>query len=179
MRIIAGKAKGRILLAPPGEHTRPTSDKIRGALFNILYPRAEGAYVLDLFGGTGAFGLEALSRGAEKAVIVDNDRRAVEAIRRNLANVGGDADVIKADYLSAVGRLTDRFDIVFLDPPYMMTEAYSKAITALIDRGRLNEGATVICERRRSVSVDYPRGVKLHDTREYGDTAVDILEYGD
>ena len=91
MRIIAGEARGRTLFAPSGDQTRPTSDKIRGSLFNILNGCVEGAEVLDLFGGTGALALEALSRGAARAVISDSARSAIEAIRRNAENVLKDA----------------------------------------------------------------------------------------
>lgn len=179
MRIISGRAKGRILASPPGDTTRPTSDKIRGSVFNILFSRVEGASVLDLFGGTGALALEAVSRGAKRAVIVDCDRRALEAIRRNADNVGGDIEVIKGDSLKIAPRLTGRFDIVFLDPPYALTGAYSSVIEALISCGRLNPGALIICERARSRQIAYPDGVSKYDTREYGDTAVDFLRYGD
>ena len=90
MRIISGIAGGRRLVAPTGDRTRPTSDKIRGSLFNILMSRTADSRVLDLFGGTGAMALEALSRGAEHAVIVDTDRQAIEAIRKNAAVVLGE-----------------------------------------------------------------------------------------
>ena len=125
MRIISGEARGRTLFAPAGDQTRPTSDKIRGSLFNILNGRVEDAEVLDLFGGTGALALEALSRGAARAVIVDSSRAAIEVIRRNAGNVLKDALaeralILKTDYRSAISSLHGRrFDLVFLDPPYL------------------------------------------------------------
>ena len=132
MRIISGEAKGRALFAPPGSDTRPTSDKIRGSLFNIIASRVMDARVLDLFGGTGALALEALSRGAESAVIVDSSRQAWQVIERNARSVLKDdfeyrARILCADYRSAIAALEGSlFDLVFLDPPYRMVEAYGE-----------------------------------------------------
>ena len=122
MRIISGEAGGRTLFAPSGLDTRPTSDKIRGSMFNIIGARVVDARVLDLFGGTGALALEALSRGAEAAVIADNARQAMQVIERNARNVAGqDFDrrvrLIRADYRAAIERAGIGFDLVFLDPP--------------------------------------------------------------
>ena len=111
MRVIAGEAKGRALVAPPGEGTRPTSDKLRGALFNILYGRVAGSRVLDLFGGTGALALEAISRGADSAVIVDSDRAAIAAIHRNAQAVAGadyETPGVPGSALPDAGRLRRR-----------------------------------------------------------------------
>ena len=140
MRIISGDARGRKLFAPSGEDTRPTADRIRESLFNILSNRVWDAEVLDLFGGTGAMALEALSRGAAHAVIVDSDREAIRAIQRNAEGVLKDAlneraKIIRADYRAAIDAMPEvRFDLVFLDPPYRMTDAYADALTRL--RGR-------------------------------------------
>ena len=130
MRIISGEAKGRPLFAPSGSQTRPTSDKIRGALFNIIGSRVLDSRVLDLFGGSGALALEALSRGAESAVIADNSRQAWQAIDRNAHNVLKDdfeyrVRILNQDYRSAIAAVEGQiFDLVFLDPPYRMAEAY-------------------------------------------------------
>ena len=123
MRISAGEHRGRRLQSPKGSKTRPTSDLLRQALFNVLGPRIQGASVLDLFAGTGALGLEALSRGAATASFVENDRRAVESLRANLATLKLTARsrVLVGDVFSKLGRLQqagERFDCVFLDPPY-------------------------------------------------------------
>ncbi len=122
MRIISGSLKGRRLETPDWEGLRPTSDKLRETLFNVLAPRIEGARVLDGFAGTGAVGIEALSRGAAHVTFVEQDERAVRLIERNLAraSVGGDRRVIiRAEFARAVSRLTTQsFDIIFLDPPY-------------------------------------------------------------
>ena len=128
MRIIAGEAKGRKLYAPGGEDTRPTADRIRESVFGILGSRTQGARVLDLFGGTGALALEALSRGAAGATIIDSNVKAVACIRRNAEAVLGAecstrAEIIRADYRKAIERLTGAYDLVFLDPPYRMPGA--------------------------------------------------------
>ena len=181
MRIISGEARGRTLFAPAGEHTRPTSDKIRGSLFNILNGCVKGAEVLDLFGGTGALALEALSRGAARAVISDSARAAIEVIRRNAANVLKDALderalILKADYRSAISSVSGRkFDLVFLDPPYRMLDAYGDAIARLSRADALAEDAVVVAERRRDASISVPEDFEIFDTRQYGETAVDFV----
>lgn len=181
MRIISGSARGRTLFAPAGDQTRPTSDKIRGSLFNILNGRVADAEVLDLFGGTGALALEALSRGAARAVISDSARAAVAVIRRNAENVLGTqcasrALILKADYRSAITGVADRrFDLVFLDPPYRMLDAYGDAIARLDRAGMLAEDALIVAERRRDAVIAVPEAFETCDTREYGDTAIEFV----
>ena len=181
MRIISGEARGRTLFAPAGDQTRPTSDKIRGSLFNILNGRVEDAEVLDLFGGTGALALEALSRGAARAVIVDSSRAAIEVIRRNAGNVLKDALaeralILKTDYRSAISSLNvRRFDLVFLDPPYRMLEAYPDAIERLWKAGALSEGAVIVAERRQDAVIRVPEDFEIYDTRHYGETSIDFV----
>ena len=181
MRIISGEARGRTLFAPAGDQTRPTSDKLRGSLFNILNGRVENAEVLDLFGGTGALALEALSRGAARAVIVDSARAAIEAIRRNAQNVLKDgldarALILKTDYRSAISGLSGRcFDLIFLDPPYRMCEAYGDAVSRLDRAGAIAEDAVIVCERRHDAAIGMPEGFEVYDTRNYGETAIDFV----
>ena len=182
MRIIAGEAKGRTLFAPQGAQTRPTSDKIRGSMFNILGARVPGARVLDLFGGSGALALEALSRGADAAVIADSSRAAVQAIERNARSVLKDefdsrCRILKADYRAALSQLAgEAFDLVFLDPPYRMLEAYGEALSRLMGMGCLMPGCTIVLERLKSAAVSLPEGFCAADTRCYGDTAVDFVK---
>ena len=180
MRIISGEARGRTLFAPAGDQTRPTSDKIRGSLFNILSGRVTDAVVLDLFGGTGALALEALSRGAARAVIADNSHRAIEVIMRNAQNVLKDelntrACIVKNDYRNAIASSEGCFDIVFLDPPYRMTQAYGDAIARLRDANRLQADAVIVCERRRDATIQVPDGFEIYDTRHYGETDIDFV----
>ena len=182
MRIISGEAKGRPLFAPSGAQTRPTSDKIRGALFNIIGARVMDSRVLDLFGGSGALALEALSRGAESAVIADNSRQAWQAIDRNARNVLKDdfelrVHIVNQDYRSTIAALEGRiFDLVFLDPPYRMTEAYGDALARLMKADMLSPGCLIVMERHKGAQIPLPRAVDVFDTRQYGDTAVDFVE---
>lgn len=181
MRIISGEARGRTLFAPPGDQTRPTSDKIRGSLFNILNGYVADAEVLDLFGGTGALSLEALSRGAARAVVADTSRQAIDVIRRNAANVLKDEMeerilILKTDYRTAISGLGGRrFDLVFLDPPYRMLEAYADAISRLNGIGALGEDAIIVCERRQNVAIAVPDAFEIYDTRNYGETSIDFV----
>ena len=182
MRIISGEAKGRTLYAPSGSQTRPTSDKIRGALFNIIASRVLDARVLDLFGGTGALALEALSRGAESAVIADSSRQAYEVIDRNARSVlKADYDyrvqILCQDYRGVIEALSGNlFDLVFLDPPYRMQEAYGEALKRLYAADMLAPGCLVVMERAKGAEIPLPEPFAVFDTRQYGDTAVDCAE---
>ena len=180
MRIISGEAKGRTLFAPQGRETRPTSDKLRGSIFNIIGPRVRETRVLDLFGGTGALALEAISRGAESAVIADNARAAVKAIERNAQGVAGEdhagrVRIIQADYRAAIEKAAGPFDLVFLDPPYRMTEAYGDALERLYASGRLAPDCLIVMERDRAAEIGLSERFERYDTRAYGDTAVEFV----
>ena len=182
MRIISGEAKGRTLFAPSGSRTRPTSDKIRGALFNIIGSRVIDARVLDLFGGTGALALEALSRGADSAVIADNSREAWQVIDRNARSVLKDdfeyrVRILCEDFRRAIDALEGSlFDLVFLDPPYRMEDAYGEALSRLYAADMLAPGCLIVMERSKSLGVPLPDPFAVFDTRLYGDTAVDFAE---
>lgn len=182
MRIIAGEAGGRKLFAPTGADTRPTSDRTRGALFNILSRRVAGAYVLDVFSGTGALALEALSRGAERAVAIDSGREAVRAMERNaLAVLGEDwrkrLRILKMDYRQALASLAgDQFDLIFLDPPYRMADAYAGALRFL--ENLTAPDARIVLERAKTVQIPLPEGYRLLDSRAYGESALDFVAKG-
>ena len=184
MRIVAGSARGRKLFAPAGEDTRPTAERIREALFNILGARVWDARVLDLFGGTGAMALEAMSRGALECVIVDTNRAAVRAIERNAQAVLGEdhsrrARILRMDYRGAITLLAqeagEKFDLVFLDPPYRMLESYPDALVRLRAGGLLAEDALLVLEYARGAVLDLPEDFEAFDTRAYGETAVDLV----
>ncbi len=180
-RIVAGAAKGR-RLAVPARGTRPTSERAREALFNSLRGLidVEGARVLDLFAGTGAIGLEALSRGAACACFVESDRAACEIIKRNVGAVGLPGAevhrVLAASYL--VGRSPDDpFDLVFADPPYAYRDAHlSVLLTSLARGGWLAEDALVVVERPvRGRDPEWPAGITALRQRRYGEG---VLWYG-
>jgi len=179
MRIIAGEAKGRTIVAPKGDETRPTSDKIRDALFSILQFDVPGARVLDLFGGTGALALEAISRGAESAVICDVSQDAAKAVSRNIETVcgrDGRARFVKADYRKALDALrNEKFSLVFLDPPYRMTEAYTAAVAFILNNNMLTEDGIIIAERQKGAEYTLPDTVLIRDTRTYRDTQLDFI----
>ena len=150
-RIIGGNARGRRLEAPRGDKTRPTASRVKQTLFDVLAPRMRGCRFLDLFAGSGAVGLEALSRGAAEVVLVESDRHAASIIRDNAVLVrgaGGRAEVRCVDYrqaLTALARQGRSFDLVFVDPPYE-SELYEPALERLARLGLLAAGATVVVE---------------------------------
>ena len=170
MRIIAGQWRGRPLLAPTGQATRPTADRVREALFSMLASRLgsfEGLEVADLFAGSGALGLEALSRGAARCVFIENDRAAVEAIRANIAALGAPGEVLARSAEHAA--LPRTVDLAFLDPPY------GSALTAaVLSRLALSPGGWVSVETGRSeaVAVD---GFEIDAERIYGKARITLL----
>ena len=148
MRVISGKARGITLMTPKGENTRPTADRVKEALFSIIQFDLPGAKVLDLFGGTGQLGIEALSRGAKHAVFVDSREDACSLIKENLkrAKLETEASVIRSDYLQYLNRCTDRFDIVLLDPPY--AEVFlEKSLKIITEIDILQSGGIIVAER--------------------------------
>ena len=174
MRVIAGTYGGRALKAPKGENTRPTSDRVREALFSILGARTEGARVLDLFAGSGALGLEALSRGARSVTFVDDARPAIQAIRSNLQTLQAAAQVRQTEalrFLNAASNGGAQYDLVFLDPPYRHAERLARPLSEALP-AVLAPGAVAVAEsdRRAPLALDLP----LHDERRYGDTLIRI-----
>ena len=179
MRIIAGRAGGRRLSVPP-EGTRPTTDRVREALFSSLdtHVRAtagdwSGIRILDLFAGSGAVGLEAMSRGAAGATLVERDRRCLEVLRRNVAAVDPRAHVVAADALTWIAE-GGPFDVVFVDPPYARADAeVRQLLSALIAQHALADGALVVVERSHRSEEPWPEsGMEHLRKRDYGDTAL-------
>lgn len=185
MRIVGGKFRGKALTSPKGQATRPTSDRLREAMFNILEHShgdpVSGARVLDLFAGTGALGIEALSRGARSALFVDDAIQARSVIRGNLEALGimGLARISKRD-VSHLGPANAQggFTLAFADPPYGKGLA-DKALTAL-QRGKwLADGALVVIEETKGVDIAVPDGFSIEETRTYGDTQVMFVRFGE
>jgi 16S rRNA (guanine966-N2)-methyltransferase len=174
MRVIAGTYGGRTLKAPPGAATRPTSDRVREALFSILGTRVHDARVLDLFAGSGALGIEALSRGAQSVVFVDNATAAIKAINANLEVLNATARVRQTDvlrFLAHARELGAQYDLVFLDPPYRQAERFARPLSEALP-AVLAPGAVAVAEsdRRAPLALELP----LHDERRYGDTLIRI-----
>lgn len=176
MRVIAGRWGGRTLRAPPGRATRPTSERVREALFSML-GELNGAAVLDLFAGTGALGIEALSRGAARAVFAERDRAALAALRGNLASLKAGRELAEVRATDALGALRtarergETYDLVFVDPPYgrarELGEALSHTLPAL-----LAPGARVVVEADRRTPAELALPVVTE--RRYGDTTITI-----
>ncbi|MEJ5255777.1 MAG: 16S rRNA (guanine(966)-N(2))-methyltransferase RsmD [Acidimicrobiales bacterium] len=171
MRVVAGSARGRRLVVPAGRDVRPTSDRVREAVFNALHSLGaiEGARVLDLFAGSGALAIEALSRGARQAVLVERDRRAREAIGQNLSATGfaGQAEVVAGDAESYLARAPGRFDLVLADPPYVY-DGWPSLLAAIA--GVLDPGGVVVVESDREVPL--PPGWDVERVKRYGGTLV-------
>ncbi len=177
MRIVAGIHGGRRIAAPPGDTTRPTSDRVREALFSMLGP-LDDQVVLDLFAGSGALGLEALSRGAARVVFVEHDRRALATLRANATALGlsGERACVRAGDAGRVARDAvageEAYDLVFLDPPYRLAAALGGALGATLT-GLLAPGARVVTESPRRAPTELT-DVPLTRERRYGDTLIRI-----
>jgi 16S rRNA (guanine966-N2)-methyltransferase len=174
VRIVAGEYGGRRLAAPRGGRTRPTADRVREALFSMLGPVAD-ARVLDLFAGSGALGLEALSRGAREATFVDSSAAAVRAVRANLEALGAAAEVRRADaraFLRNARAAGRQYDLVFLDPPYQRAGALAEALVEDL-AAVLAPRARVVAESDRRSPLELP--LPLEVDRRYGDTVIRIF----
>jgi 16S rRNA (guanine966-N2)-methyltransferase len=183
VRIIAGAYKGRRLTTPRGPTTRPTADQVRIALLDTLTPWLPAARVLDLFAGAGGVGLEALSRGAAHATFVERDARAVQALRANVTTLGVEsaARVIRDDVrraLGTLGRAGERFDVVFLDPPYDGDDV-TATLDALGDAVLLADGALVIAQHLTKRAPGASAGaLRAFRTRRFGETTLTFFRAG-
>src|SRR3954453_12444932 len=167
MRVGGGELRGRTLHSPSGLSTRPTSDKVRGAVFNVLFD-VEGLRVLDLFAGTGALGIEALSRGAADATFVDTDTAAVE---HNLQALGIEADVRRLDAFAYLGSDHGHYDLVFLAPPYSSAPSLGERLTHLLP-AVLSKDARIVTESDKHAPLQL--GLRLEFERDYGSTRIRI-----
>jgi len=170
VRVVAGEFRGRRLAAPRGARTRPTADRVREALFSMLGD-VSGARVLDLYAGSGALGIEALSRGAESAVFVERDPRAAAVIERNLTSLGLEQEVLRQDVVRFLARSPGTFDLVFCDPPY---DAASRLAGPLAEHlpALTSEDARIVTESDKRYPLELP--LPLLTERTYGDTRIAI-----
>ena len=182
-RIVAGAAGGRRLAVPP-RGTRPTTDRVREALFNVLTVRRDfdGLRVLDLYAGSGALGLEALSRGAASVLFVDSDRRAAEVIGRNIEVVGLPGATVRRGTVATVlaAGAPEPMDLVLADPPYELASAeVDHVLASLVRDGWVDSGSVVVVERRSSAPAPaWPQGWSVWPPRRYGDSRLDGAEVG-
>lgn len=180
MRITGGTHRSRLLEAPKGTTTRPTSDRVREALFSMLVARGcvSGSRVLDLYAGTGALGLEALSRGATSATFVEPDRHALASLRANVTSLGeGDRTTVvtlRAD--RALAHLRGPFDLVLCDPPYADVKDAARVLSELTRHGTLDAACVLVLEHASRDEAPLVGGFELVDRRTYGDTALAIYE---
>ena len=176
MRVITGKARGVALKTPEGLQTRPTADRVKEALFSVIQFDIPGAAVLDLFGGTGQLGIEALSRGAKHAVFVDESDKACRLIRENLkrTKLEQQGSVVRSDYLAYLGRCNEKFNLIFLDPPY--AEVFlENALKRITEIDILQSGGIIITERPlgKELSFEFEGYTRSKDYK-YGNTLITL-----
>lgn len=181
MRVVAGIYRSRQLKTVKSNLTRPTTDKNKESMFNMIGPFFQGGVVLDLFAGSGSLGIEALSRGCDYLYSVDKQYGAFQIIKENLGNLKiENAQVFKLDYLKALAKFKDegiKFDLVFLDPPYGKG-LIDGILGFMVDNDLLRDQAIIVVEELKEVSFARPASLHLKKRHEYGITALTILEYG-
>ncbi len=179
MRIIAGKFKGRALITMKDRSIRPTTDRVKESIFNLIQGVIEDAKVLDLFAGSGALGIEALSRGAESVTFVDRSNDSIETVNTNLKKVSGKVNVLRKDFLNTIDYLSarnEKFDIIFLDPPYK--QGLDKlALEKITEAGILaNDGIIIVERAREDVELEFGGELRCVNRRDYGSVTVMIYQ---
>ncbi len=181
MRIIGGEAGGRRIQAPEGRQTRPTAERVREAVFSMLGGDMSGDRVLDVFAGSGAMALEAVSRGADCACMCDSSKQAAAVIKRNVETLGyqSKAKLFPCDWRAALNEMMgEKFTVVFIDPPYKKVEEYTAVVNELKARGLLSNGAWLVLEHETKTKLEgFPDGFELAKPHKYGDTAITVLKY--
>ena len=177
MRVISGKLKGRKIEGFDLDGTRPTMERVKESLFAMIQDKLDGAVVLDLFAGSGNLGIEAISQGAKKAVLVDNIK-AIKVIEKNVNNLNIEpfAFIVHSDYIKAIEKYKDiKFDIIFLDPPYK-TDFIGKSIKKITEYDMLSDSGIIVCESSMIDKIVYPIIYSVVKDRKYGDKYVVILK---
>lgn len=174
MRIVAGKYKNRNIIAPTGDHTRPSSDRTRESIFNILAPYLYDANVLDIFSGSGALAIEAYSRGAKKITLIDNDNNAISCINQNIKNLMVDNYNIIQDDFKIIATLNEKFDIILLDPPYNL-DVFDQIFDIIKENNLLSDYGVIVYESNKEHTLkDNYDGFRLK-TYKYGIAYVNVL----
>ncbi|MCQ2472148.1 MAG: 16S rRNA (guanine(966)-N(2))-methyltransferase RsmD [Clostridia bacterium] len=174
MRVITGTARGRVLETLPGEDVRPTTDRVKEAMFSIVQFELEGRRILDLFAGSGQLGIEALSRGASNAVFVDSSKDSVHCVKSNLLKTGlkSNAVVIQTDSLNFIKTSKETFDVAFLDPPY--AKGLLQAALPFVAQ-RMSDGGVIVCEHPKGEEMPLEaNGFVLFREYKYGKTALTV-----
>lgn len=184
MRVISGEFRGRRLKAVPGSKTRPTTDKVKESMFNIIGPYFESGLALDLFAGTGGLGIESLSRGMDTCIFIEQDVKALQTVRENVQslNLSRDrAEIYKNDARKALDLLAARglkFDLVFIDPPYQKTDLYAQVFDKLIEHDLLADGAYIVAEHTADLALPDRIGTaERWREAQHGDIAVSYYEH--
>lgn len=180
MRVISGKVRGLKLISPPGEDTRPTLDRVKEAVFSMISPFLMDAKVLDLFSGSGALGIESLSRGALNAVFVDNSNISIKCIRSNIeaAKFDNVSTILQKDSAAFLNENKNSYDIIFLDPPYLKN-MYTKTLEEILKNNALSQDGIIVLEYdHTSVSVLIPDGFTVIKEKKYGRVGVMVLKRG-
>ena len=173
MRIISGKARGTKLYTLDGENTRPTLDRVKESLFNIIQNKLIDSTVLDLFSGSGALAIESISRGAKKAYLCDNNIKAIEIIKKNIekCHFNNETDVIFGDYKKCLDQIDEKVGIIFIDPPYKKDIAVD-AINLILEKDIIKENSLIILEtddeERELKNLENIKNIKVKDLRRYG-----------
>ena len=175
MRVISGSARGKKLTSLQGDSTRPTLDRVKEALFNILQFKIRDTIILDLFSGSGALAIEALSRGAKHAIVCDNSKEAIKIINKNLqeTRLMDKAQIICTDYMETLKKITNqniKFDIIFLDPPYK-TNYLENSINTIIKNELLNQDGIIVLEtddENKIENIKKIENIEIYDKRKYG-----------
>ncbi len=178
MRIIAGEKRGHTIIAPQGMDTRPTQDRVREAIFGMFQFDIPGGRVLDLFAGSGAMGLEALSRGASFAVFNDASRASVSIVKTNVEKLGyaAQAQILNYEWIDAINRLSggkEKFDFIFIDPPYR-SGIYETTLEHLVNSGLIALNGRIIVERANEIEVSPVMGLALANKKRYGRTTIEV-----
>ncbi len=178
MQIITGKYRGRKLIGVNSHSTRPTLARVKESIFNLIQVKVDGSIVLDLFAGSGAFGVECISRNAKKVYLVDNSSQAIVAIKTNTKNMKEDFEILKSDYESALDSFAKqniKFDIIYLDPPYKSDFAVT-AINKINDLKLLNDNGIIVVEHEYQNDLqNIPKCYIIEKSRKYGIAYIDIL----
>lgn len=179
MRIITGQYRGRKLESPVGNDVRPTTDKVKEAIFNLLMLEVQDSICVDLFAGSGSLGLEALSRGATRCYFCDNSRSSINLIKENIkkCKAEGESVVIAGDYSKALSRLEEKIDIFLLDPPYR-EGMYEKCLSQIDSQNLLSDGGTIIAEHgSRDILPEHIGQLEKIKVRKYGTMSVSVYRH--
>ncbi len=172
MRIIAGTAGGRRIVAPDTRETRPATDRVREAVFSAIGSWVEEARVLDLYAGSGSFGLEALSRGAKTAMFVENGQKALEALRHNIESIKLGGSIVSSTVQRFLQRSEGEFDLIFIDPPWSMSTFELEADLAILNALLASQGELILSRRHTDLVPEAPKTWRVATDRRYGDTRI-------